>query len=135
MNKRLSASRALLPAEALWTLIPEEGLCPRPGARRLAAQAGPFPTEWPPVPSRVAIQAGQAGSKGLLAAQQAQEWPQGVGPSRAQSPHRCPAQLTTQGLLSQAKEGCASAPVADGETEAGWDCSHPVYSIPALGCQ
>lgn len=44
-------------------------LCPRPGAQRMIAQAGCFPTEWPPVPSRGAIQAGLAGSEGLLAAQ------------------------------------------------------------------
>lgn len=43
-------------------------LCPRPGAQRPAAQAGPFPVERPLVPSLAAIQTGLAGSKGPLAA-------------------------------------------------------------------
>lgn len=35
----------------------------------MAAQAGHFPTEWPPVPSLGAIQAGLADSEGPLAVQ------------------------------------------------------------------
>lgn len=44
-------------------------LCPRPAARRPAAQAGLFPTQGSPVPSRMAVQAGVASAKGPLAAQ------------------------------------------------------------------
>lgn len=44
-------------------------LCPRPAARRPAAQAGLFPTQGSSVPSRMAVQAGVAGAKGPLVAQ------------------------------------------------------------------
>lgn len=44
-------------------------LCPRPAARRPAARAGLFPTQGPPVPSRLVVQAEVARAKGPLAAQ------------------------------------------------------------------
>lgn len=104
LGRRLSASRAPLPAESIWALVLEEGLCPRPGAQRLAARAGPFPTVATHAQphshsSRTGWLQGAAGCP-------ARELPRGVGPSRAQSPCCCPALLSRAGHTG----GCSAKP-------------------------
>ena len=137
-GRRLSASRAPLPAESIWALVLEEGLCPRPGARRLAARAGPFPavaTHAQPRghSSRTCWLQGAAGCP-------ARELPRGVGPSRAQSPRCCPALPSRAGHTG----GCSAKPrraactrfCRGWDVEAGWGGhSWAFYSIHGLGCQ
>ena len=122
LGRRLSASRALLPAESVWAPVPEEGLCPRPGAQRLAAQAGPFPT----VATRAQPRAHSSRTGWLQGAAgcPARELPRGVGPSQAQSPHCCPALPSPAGHTG----GCSAKPrraacmrfCRGWEAEAGW---------------
>ena len=117
LGRRLSASRALLPAESVWAPVPEEGLCPRPGAQRLAAQAGPFPT----VATRAQPRAHSSRTGWLvwpLAAQPGSchgTW----GPARHNplaAVQACPAQLATRGAAQPSQGGLpACASVGDGK--------------------
>lgn len=74
--------------------------------------------QWPPVPSHAPIQAGQAGSKGPLAAQPGSchgAWgPARHNPLTAVQP--CPAQLATRGAAQPSQGGLpACASVGDGK--------------------
>lgn len=78
--------------------------------------------QWPPMPSHAAIQAGQAGSKGPLAAQPGSchgAWgPAGHNPLAAAQP--CPAELATQGAAQPSQGGLpARASVVDGTWRRG----------------
>lgn len=100
----------LLPAESMWAQFLKRVLCPRPGAQRMAARAGHFPTEWPPVTSLGAIQAGLASSEGPLAAQ-----PSSGHRAQGRAGHtplgRCPAMLRPGshdwGCKYRSRRGCS----------------------------
>lgn len=97
---RLSARRALLPAEAVWAPDPEEGPVPEAGCPGWA-----LPNAAATVPSRVAVQAELAGAKGPLAA-------------RPGSGHRA------RGRAGHARLGCC--PALPSPVGHDWGCPRPL---------